>query len=95
MAVFFLAEIQAITDEPLYREYVEKAGPVVKKFGGEFILRSERLFPVSGEWDVKRIIMIRFPDQERVRACFQSEEYQRIAPLRENSTVSKAVIIEE
>lgn len=95
MSVFFLAEIKAILDENMYREYIEKVAPIIKKHGGEYILRSEQLYPISGDWGLKRIILIRFATKKKVRECFQSDDYKGIVHLRENSTVSKAMIIEE
>ena len=95
MAVFFLAEITEILDPEMYRKYIEKASPIVKKYGGEYVLRSEQFCPISGDWDLERIILIRFASREKLRECFQSNEYKVIAHLRENSTVSKAIMIEE
>ena len=95
MSVFFLAEIKTITDNNSYKEYIEKTAPIIKKHGGEYILRSEQLIPISGDWDLKRIILIRFDNKEKLRECFQSDEYKEIAHLREDSTVSKALMIED
>jgi uncharacterized protein (DUF1330 family) len=95
MPVFFLAEIKEITDDNLYGQYIEKARPIIERYGGEYILRSEQLKPISGDWDLKRIILIRFASIDKLHGCFQSDEYRKIAHLRENSTVSKAIVIEE
>ena len=95
MSVFFMAEIETITDEKLYSEYIEKTTPIIKKYGGEYVLRSQCLNPISGDWKIKRIILIRFASSDKMRECFQSNEYKEIAHLRENSTVSKAIVIEE
>lgn len=95
MPIFFLAEIQSILDATMYTEYIEKAAPIIKKYGGEYIFRSDQISPISGEWDLKRIILIKFPGKDKIVQCFQSDEYRKIAPLRENSTISKAIIIEE
>lgn len=95
MSVFFMAEIESITDEDLYREYIEKTMPIIKKYGGEYVLRSQCLNPISGDWNVKRIILIRFASKDKIQECFQSSEYKEIAHLRENSTISKAIVIEE
>ena len=95
MSVFFLAEIKTIIDDNLYSEYIEKAAPIIKKHGGEYIFRSEQLNPISGDWDLNRIILIRFVSKEKLLECFQSNEYKGLAHLREKSTVSKALIIEE
>ena len=95
MSVFFLAEIKTILDDSMYSEYIEKAEPIINKHGGAYIFRSEQLKPISGDWNLERIILIRFESKEQVRECFQSDEYKRIAHLRENSTISKAMMIEE
>ena len=95
MSVFFMAEIESITDEKLYSEYIEKTTSIIKKYGGEYVLRSQCLNPISGDWNLKRIILIRFASKDKIRECFQSKEYKEIAHLRENSTTSKAIVIEE
>lgn len=41
------------------------------------------------------MILIRFDTREDMHLCFCSEEYLRIKHLREQSTKSRAVIIEE
>ena len=94
MPTFFLAEIESIQDAEMYNEYIEKAAPIVKKYGGEYLFKSNHLTPISGEWNLKRMILIRFPDKGRILQCFQSDEYRQVAHLRENSTISKGIIIE-
>jgi len=50
---------------------------------------------VTGDWSAKRVIVLRFDTVEAMRACFHSEAYRQIAHLRENSTVSKSLLVEE
>ncbi len=95
MSVFFLVQIETILDENMYREYIDKATPIIKKYGGEYILRSEKINILTGDWNLKRILLIRFASKEKIQECLQSSEYRDIAHLRENSTTSKAIIIEE
>lgn len=95
MAVFFLVQIETISDDDMYREYIEKVTPIIKKYGGEYILRSEKVTILTGDWNLKRILLIRFESKEKIQECLQSPEYKKIAHLRENSTTSKAIIIQE
>ncbi|WAC08652.1 MAG: DUF1330 domain-containing protein [Thermodesulfobacteriota bacterium] len=95
MPAFFLIEITKISDAESYGIYVEKVANIIKKYGGEYIFKSEQLTPVSGDWDAKRIILIRFENKGMLMKCFRSEEYKKIVHLREESTESKAVIIED
>jgi len=95
MAAYFLAEIESIQDRKKYDEYKERVAPIIWKFGGEYVLRSDRLSPISGIWSVERVVLIRFDSREQLQRCFQSDEYSAVAPLREQSTVSKAMIVED
>ena len=94
MSAFFLVEINKVSDAEKYGLYIEKVALIINKHGGEYIFKSEQLTPVSGGWDAKRIILIRFENKDMLRKFFQSEEYKKIVPLRKESTESKAIIIE-
>jgi uncharacterized protein (DUF1330 family) len=95
MPAFFLVEINKVSDAEKYGLYIEKVASIINKHGGEYIFKSEQLTPVSGDWDTKRIVLIRFENKNMLRKVFQSEEYKKIAHLREQSTESKAIIIED
>ncbi|MBU1045251.1 MAG: DUF1330 domain-containing protein [Candidatus Omnitrophica bacterium] len=95
MSVYFLAEITEITDEKMYQEYIKKAKPIVGKFGGKYVLKSDKLIPVTGDWDLEKIILINFESKEKIQECFQSKEYKAIKHLRIDSTESRALIVEE
>jgi uncharacterized protein (DUF1330 family) len=41
-----------------------------------------------------RIILIEFDTAEQVERCFGSAEYLALAPLREQSTTSRAIIVD-
>ena len=95
MSVFFLVQIETISDEGMYREYIGKVIPIITKYGGEYVLRSEKITIMTGNWNLKRILLIRFASKEKIQECLQSGECKEIAHLREISTTSKAIIIEE
>lgn len=93
MSLYFLADIE-IKDEKMYAEYIEKAPEIIKKYGGRYLVKGGKVATVSGNWNPKRIVVIEFPSEEALKECFNSEEYKVIAPLREKSTTSKAIIVE-
>ena len=95
MSVYFLVQVETISNEDMYKEYIDKVTSIIKKYGGEYIFRSEKITILVGEWNLKRILLIRFACKEKIQECLQSSEYKEIAHLRENSTISKALIIEE
>lgn len=94
MPVFFLAEIE-IFDHQMYHAYIERASHIVRQYGGEYVFRSDRIVPVSGNWTPRRLVLIRFDSKTDIQLCFGSKEYRQIKHLREQSTKSRSVIIDQ
>lgn len=76
----------------MYEDYIQQVKPIVAQFGGRYLVRTEELACLSEEWKPDRMIVIEFPSEEQLRACFSSEQYQKIKGKRENSVKSMAVI---
>ncbi len=83
-----------IRDREQYARYVEAVPPIIKKYGGEYFVRGDAIQPMFGDWHPERIVLIQFPDMQSLRRCFESKEYLSIAPFRERSTNSKAIVVE-
>ena len=94
MPVFFLAEIDVVDPEK-YQEYVERASEIVRSCGGQYVFRSDSIVPVSGGWTPHRLVLIRFNSKADMHSCFGSKEYLQIKHLREQSTKSRAVVIDQ
>lgn len=92
MPVYMIIEIKVMNHE-LYTRYVEKVPEIVKKYGGKYLVRGGEVIPMFGNWNPERIVMIEFETEEQLRNCFNSAEYLKIAPFRENSTITKSVIV--
>ena len=93
MSVHVLIDIKIINRD-MYMEYVKKVPPIVKKFGGRYLARGENITILSGTWHPERIILLEFDNSEQVNNWFKSREYAEIASLRENSTITNAIMIE-
>ncbi|MDE7061811.1 MAG: DUF1330 domain-containing protein [Lachnospiraceae bacterium] len=94
--VYFIACIKTdINGKPQrYQEYIREVEPIVKRFGGRYMVRSDRVTNLSEDWKPDRVIIIEWDSREQLEQCFRSEEYQKIAGKRENSVDSKAIIVE-
>jgi uncharacterized protein (DUF1330 family) len=93
MSVHVIIDIKII-DRDMYMEYVSQVPPIVKKFGGRYIARGENITTLSGTWHPERMIILEFDNAEQVHDWFTSPEYAEVAHLRENATITNAVIIE-
>jgi uncharacterized protein (DUF1330 family) len=94
MSVYFIAEIEKIIDREKYSEYVEKVSGIIEKFGGKYLARGGETFIISGNWHPAKIIIIEFDTFEQLKNCFNSPRYREIAPLRESSTDTRAIVVE-
>lgn len=94
MPVYFIAEINEVRDEELYRKYVNRVSDIVKKYGGRYLVRGGSAIAISGDWKPERLIVIEFDSHERLRECFGSAEYLEIAALREKAATGRAIAVE-
>ena len=94
--VYFVATIyfDDSKDKGPYLEYMKQVKPIVNKYHGRYVVRSQKITSLSEEWKPDRVIIIEFDTREQLEACFSSAEYRKIALLRENAVVSRAIIIE-
>ncbi|MGM9650047.1 MAG: DUF1330 domain-containing protein [Butyricicoccaceae bacterium] len=96
MSCYFIVSthLDAEKDRTHYDEYIRQVRPIVERYGGEYLVRTEQLTALSERWKPDRLIIIRFPDRTSLDHCFSSTEYQSIVALRTCCTDSRAVIAE-
>lgn len=51
--------------------------------GGRYLTAGPTPKPVEGTWDSSRLVVIEFPDMDRIREWYDSPEYQRAREIRE------------
>lgn len=93
MPFYMIIETKVFDDET-YSEYVRKVKPLVEKHGGRYLVRGGKIMPFEGCWDPERIVVIVFDSMEMWEKCFKSAEYRKIAPLREKSAETRALVVE-
>ena len=76
-----------------YKEYVEKVSPIVKKFGGEYLVRAGEYKVIEGKWKHPRTVVIKFPSYEKALEWYNSEEYKPVKPIRLTNSDANAIII--
>ncbi len=94
MGAYILVEV-AVDDHEVFERFKTGIPEVIKKYGGRFVLRSNKVTTVVGEWKPDRISLMEFNSVEELRKCFNSEEYKELAVYREKSAITHAMIIED
>ena len=90
---YVIAQI-SVTDPARYRDYVAEVGPIVARFGGEFLVRGGRSESHEGEPPGERNVVIRFPSFERAREWYHSDDYAAAKALRRSASTSVQTIVE-
>ena len=93
MSAYFIIQIN-ITNPENYKDYIAQVTPIVKKFGGEYIIRGGKSEKVEGNWPYERTVVLKFPSYEMVEKWHDSEEYRPIRKIREDNSECNAIIID-
>ncbi len=93
MPVYMIVEAKEISDKKKYAEYIQKVPQTIEKFGGRYLVRGSQVKVVSGDWNPSRLIIVEFESIDRFNAWWNSAEYRAIAPLREQSAKTNAVLV--
>ena len=81
MSAYFIANIQ-IHDLQMMKKYKEEIGDMVMRWGGEYLAAVNDPEVLEGDWDYTRLVLLRFPSEERLKEWYNSEEYQKVLQLR-------------
>ena len=86
--------LETIYDQEKFAEYRNLVMPTLKGFDAKFVVRGGEYTLVEGAWPYERTVAIEFPSREAAEAWYHSPEYQKILPLRLQSTSCSAILID-
>ena len=102
--IFVVLDI-TVNDSTIYQQYRIKVEPIIKKFGGKYLVRSggmtfdkdpdKKVIPGEGNWNPNRLIILEWNSMEELKKFITSEEYLKVAELRKKSASTKSVIVKE
>lgn len=102
--VFVVLDI-TVNDSVVYEQYRIKVEPLIQKFGGKYLVRSGgmafdndpnvKVIPVEGNWNPNRFIIVEWDSLAALQKFTSSDEYKKVAVLREKSATTKSLIVRE
>jgi uncharacterized protein (DUF1330 family) len=93
MATYLITEVDW-HDQNKAREYREKFGPALEKFGGKTLCAGPAQV-IEGDWNPPRVVILEFPDSSSLRAWYESADYAPVLQLRkQGATTPKMVAVE-
>ena len=93
-AAFFIAQYE-VEDEAMYGEYVQAVRPIVSAYGGRPVIVDTTAEVLEGAVPGPHSVVLRFDSEDRLRAWYESAEYQQILGKRLQATEGFAVIARE
>ena len=93
MAAYVITDVE-ITNSELFAGFRAKLDQTIEAQGGKFIVRSENIKIVHGDWTPKRLVVIEFPDFETAEAWAQSPEFVELKDMLDKSSNTDIIIIE-
>ena len=93
MAAYLIADIE-ILDLAAYEPYKAAVPPIIRKHGGEYIVRGGACATLEGDWNPARLVVFRFPTMEALRAFHEDPEYKPWKELRQRISRGSLLAVE-
>jgi uncharacterized protein (DUF1330 family) len=92
MSVYVVVQL-TVHDRDRYDVYSAALPAVLTQYGGSVIVADDSPRAIEGEWSGNRVVVLRFPDRDAVRAWGSSAEYQAIVGDRHASSDTIALLV--
>jgi uncharacterized protein (DUF1330 family) len=93
MPAYAIAQLRHVDQNAEIVEYLNRIDATLAPYGGRFRVHGTTPEVADGELP-GTIVLIEFPDVERVRAWYASPEYQEILPLRTRNSEGGVAVLE-
>ena len=92
MAVYMIVDID-VKDPSAFERYRAEVPALIRKHGGEYLVRCGDFEVLEGDWRPRRLVLFRFPDTQSVKAFVNDPEYQPLKALRHRVANTNMVVV--
>ncbi|MGA6206979.1 DUF1330 domain-containing protein [Nocardia testacea] len=82
MPAYVIANVEVLDEEAGWA-YAPVAQQSILEYGGRYLVAGPTSGTVEGSWDLPRLVILEFPDMERIRQWYDSPGYRRARQIRE------------
>jgi uncharacterized protein (DUF1330 family) len=94
MPSYAIAQLRDVKAGGEIIEYLRGIEATLQPFGGQYLIHGGALRRVEGNWPEGDLIIIAFPDRERLEGWYGSEAYQQLLPLRLNNSTGDVIFVD-
>ena len=95
MSALLIVEL-TVKDPAALKEYSSQTPDILKRFGGEVVLKAKPVVLHDSAADAaayEMMVVFKFPDGAAAQAWYDSQEYQSLIPVRDKAMSSRFRII--
>ncbi len=93
MKAYVIVE-ENIHDQEKFAAYRAQVLPTVQAFSGTFVVRGGHFTVLEGVAGFERLVVIEFPSRAAAEGWYNSAEYQKLLPLRQEASRSNFIIVD-
>jgi uncharacterized protein (DUF1330 family) len=93
MCAYVIVEID-IVDPAGYEEYKQLASATVEKYGGKYVVRGGAAETLEGDWNPKRIVVLKFDSIQRAKEWLNCDEYREPRKMRHRTARTRMIVVE-
>jgi uncharacterized protein (DUF1330 family) len=93
MPAYLVAHIE-VHDPVVFEDYRAQVVPIIKAFGGRYLVRGGALETLEGAQQRRRLVIIEFPSMDAARGFYHGAEYAPVLQRRLESATSDVVLVE-
>jgi len=93
MSAYIIANV-TVTNPRQYEEYKQLSTLAIQAHGAEVCVRGGAVEVLEGDWQLDRVVVLKFPTLEKARAFNASAEYARARRAREGAAIMRMVLVE-
>src|ERR1700690_1762606 len=91
MAAYIIAEVD-VQDTQAFEEYRKLVPATLASYGGRFVIRGGKMEVLEGDWNPKRVVVLEFPDFNRAREWWASQEYLEPKKMRQRVSMTNLIV---
>jgi uncharacterized protein (DUF1330 family) len=93
MPAYFIVDVN-VTDQDTYAAYATQVPPIIKQYGGRYLVRGGKTETLEGDWQPSRMVVLEFDDTAAAKRFYDSKEYQAIIEFRHRAATTRMVLVE-
>ena len=95
MKAYTLSFVRVNDQDTFNKAYVEKAMPIVERYGGVAIAVNESPMTIEGTVPDGRVVIVEFPSRQAAEDFYNDPEYKSIKIERQKVSESDTIIFEK